>query len=214
MMIFESAKLLKYLPEIKDAINSLKENGFLKVSKKIEKEQISVSGVSPDGTKYTELWNMPKDIHFVISERIDESGSIKDELVRQNLDGRSLRIYSKSIQTRGPIETILMYMDSPLMIYKRILDKTTGIKEHFKRKGYGDWERLWEHDSNPQKLQKSTEINGARIKHNVVEQDNTISTYLLNIKTQNVYKRTTDACGKHHYYKITPQGIINLFPKI
>jgi len=212
--MFTPLKLLKYLPEIKEVINGLKESGYKNIEKKVANEQIRVSGVSPNESKYTEIWDAAKDRHFVISEYSDKFSSKINELVRQNLNGNSLRIYSKSKETHGPIETILLYLDSPLMMYKRILNKTTGEKSHFKRKGEGSWERLWKPEEGLQVLPKMTEINGSRVKHNVVEKDNTISTYLLNTKTQNVYKRTTDFNGKHQYFKITSQGIINLFPKI
>ena len=212
MNLVKSIKLMKFLPDLKQTVSALEENGCKDIQTTIAKDCYIVSAVSKSGAKLTELWDAVRNVHILKSESTCGEQRNIDELIREKLDGTSFDFYNKSVVVTPNHETTLLYSDAPKMIYKRFFDKVLNKIEYFKKTGDGQWEQLWKKPvaSVPESSKVS---DGFRIRHVVKEKDGSVSTYLLNPKTQCLYKRNITTNGNTQFYRITSGGVINLFNK-
>ncbi len=212
MKLTKSMKLMKFLPDLYQTVSALKENGYKDVQKTITKDCYIVSAVSNLGSKLTEIWDAVKNAHILKSEITLGAQKTINELIREKLDGTPFDFYSKSVTINPYYEIVSLYSDVPKVIYRRIFDKVLNKVEYFKITDNGQCKRLF---GKPAKSvqEPSTTSNGLRIRHNVTEKDGSVSTYLLNPKTQCLYKRNITTDGNTRFYKITPDGVLNLFNK-
>ena len=186
----------------------MEENGYRDIQKTITKDLYSVSGVSSFGSKITELWDAVRNLHILKTENTIGGQKNVNELVRENLNGVSRDFYCRATTDAPGYSVTYLYSDSPKMIYKRFFDKVLHTVQYSKKIGDGAWEPLFR---KPAPVIKGNWQKGLRIRHSVTENDGSVSTYLLNPKTQCLYKRNVATNGNTQYYKVTPNGVINLF---
>ena len=203
---------MKFLPDLNQTVSALEENGYKDIQKTITKDCYIVSAVSKFGSKLTELWDVVRNVHILKSENTWGEQRNINELIREKLDGTSFGFYSKSVKKAPNYEVTLLYSDAHQIIYKRFFDKVLNKIEYFKMTGDGQWKQLRKKPvASVPESSKASE--GLRIRHNVKEKDGSVSTYLLNPRTQCLYKRNITIEGNAQYYKVTPLGVVNLFSK-
>ena len=202
--------MINFLPQLNQKFDNFVQRGYDHISKTVKKgKYYSVSAKTPHGNRITELWDFVNDSHIIKYENYNNGQKSVSELLRKHLDGTSLNFYCKKSIDTFDNKTTYLYNNKPGVIYKRVLNKITGKSEYYKKSDNAPWEPMLK-DTIAENSAEEKSV-GSIIRHSVTEEDNSVSEYILNPKTQCLYKKNIDKNGVSKYYKIVPQGVIRLF---
>lgn len=200
----------KYLPNVKDSLRTLSENGYKNITTIKTKNCYKIAATSSMGKNLTELWDIDSNLHKVMTESITDSTKTRLELLREYLDGTPFDFYAKTTISTPKFERTYLYKAKPSKeIYLRIFDKENGKKEYLKKCGNDPWRSLIP-TKKPADITEKPHI-GFRIRHEVNEKDGSVSTYLLNPRTQCLYKKNVDKDGNIQFFKVSSDGVLKLF---